>query len=155
QIRGTRIVLFSGAGGRIFELAKPLGLALINNFAVPTTRREFLGRIADGEHPEHDEAIDALIGTMALTAEDAVDGVEVSARWNAHDLLYHQIRTISAGAGAWHELGRRPVPPAVKAPMGGVTVALPDRGIPPMPLATALSDRRSVREFALDPIQLD
>jgi SagB-type dehydrogenase family enzyme len=142
--------VLSGAAGRHMTLPRALGSAVVATFAEP---RRFVDAPAERTIDTLADAVEALAGARVLVPEGSETDPE--ARWEPHELLFHQIST-HAGNAAWHGLGRDTCPAERKPPMSTSVVAFPDPSkLPPVSLDSALASRRSIREFARSALPLE
>lgn|GEM_PF-3335517 len=151
------VAAMSGAGGRYFDVASPVVLSLLNTFTTPRTPSEAVDAAGHGDRGALRDAIDAFVGAALLEPAaangDANDASQI-ARWEPHDLLFHQIAA-QFGNGAWHHLGHREPPPAVRPPLSTTFFPLPEGATPPdISLGAALAERSSNREFERRPLSL-
>jgi SagB-type dehydrogenase family enzyme len=126
-----------------------IALELVTLFAGPITRADARAR-TKLTPAVFDDAVDAFLGVAALEAAATKPDPADAARWEPHDLLFHQVAA-QAGNGGWHEVAEGEPPPAVKPTMSNATtIALRDVELSnDCSLQSSFARRRSIREYAV------
>jgi SagB-type dehydrogenase family enzyme len=143
--------------------------SLVHALASPATPAQLAGRLPGLPAEAAGPLVALLLGTGMLTAVNDRSGTDEEETpglrsWEFHDLLFHarsrEGRHDSPVGATYAQAGEVPPPPAAKPPAGSATVELhaPDlerlrREDPP--LARAMEARRSLREYAAEPIRAE